>query len=291
MIIPTKDDGKQKGFAFINFKKTMYAIKAVKEMNGKQLSSNKYTRIIAVDFSMSKDKYINHMYGLKRIDVLNQEEEEKNKDKQLNDNNIKLESNNNETDLNENEELSSDDSSNESDNELDDNQNVKEQKLNDNDEINDSNDDNKKILKRKNKFLNDDNDQNKTKKHKKQSNDIEEGKTIFIKNLSFETQQDDLADLFKQFGDLEYCIICMDKLTEHSKGTAFVKFKNKEDANKCIEKANNKDEESFYLDGRILDVQLAISKDKLNVKKLENEKVKDKRNLYLSKEGLIYPGR
>lgn len=276
VIIPKTDDGKQKGFAFINFKKTMFAIKAVKEMNGKRLSSDKYTRMIAVDFAMSKKQYINHMYSLKKIDVLN--EDEKKEDEVVN----------NQTDNNQksNELESSDSSSSEDESEDKDELNEQSNEMKD-DLINVQNED-KKNSKRKNKFI-EDNDQ--VKKVRKESNDIEEGKTVFIKNLSFETTQESLSDLMKEFGELEYSIICFDKLTERSKGTAFAKFKNKADADQCIEKSKNKDEneELFYLDGRILDVQLAISKDQLNVKKIEGEKLRDKRNLYLSKEGLIYP--
>lgn len=287
--IPKRDDGKQKGFAFINFKQTASAIKAVKDMNGKQLSSNKFTRTIAVDFAMSKSSYINHMYGLKKIDILN--EEENTKEANIND------LNNNKSNDN-NEESSSDDSSDESDNEPENDEaeqetNEDDKEINEDDQQSEEEVNEKKNLKRKNKFLEDDEQQKQNKKPRKESKDIEEGKTLFIRNLSFESNQDDLNELFKEFGELEYCIICMDKVTEHSKGTAFVKFKNKEDADKCVEKASNKEEneELFYLDGRVLDVQPAITKDQLNVKKLESEKLKDKRNLYLSKEGLIYPGK
>ena len=273
VIIPTNEDGKQKGFAFVNYKKTMFAIKAVKEMNGKQLSSDRFTRTIAVDFAMAKQKYINHMYSLKKIDLLNEEEAA-----------AANPASNDQADSSD-ESISDDDESADELNEKDDEPEQQEQP-------NESTAEEKKKLKRKNKFIDDEEASSQpTKKPKKQSNDIEEGRTVFIKNLSFDTRQEDLADLMGEFGELEYCIICVDKVSEHSKGTAFAKFKNKADADKCIEMATNKDEneESFYLDGRILDVQLAISKDQLGVKKLESEKLRDKRNLYLSKEGLIYP--
>ena len=276
VIIPRNEDGKQKGFAFVNYKKTMFAIKAVKEMNGKQLSSDRFTRTIAVDFAMSKQKYINHMYSLKKIDLLNEEEAAKQEDRKANKSNDPAESSN---------ESSSDDESAGELNDDEEDAEPNEQR----DELNESENEDKKKLKRKNKFIDDDEQQ--AKKPKKQSNDVEDGKTVFIKNLSFDTTQDDLTDLVGEFGELEYCIICVDRVSERSKGTAFAKFRNKADAEKCIAMAQNKDdnEASFYLDGRILDVQLAISKDQLGVKKLENEKQRDKRNLYLSKEGLIYP--
>lgn len=56
------------------------------------------------------------------------------------------------------------------------------------------------------------------------SNDVEEGKTVFIKNVPFDATNQDLKECMSQFGPLYYALICKDKLTEHSKGTAFVKF-------------------------------------------------------------------
>lgn len=57
------------------------------------------------------------------------------------------------------------------------------------------------------------------------SNDVTEGKTIFIKNVPFSATNDDLKQCLSQFGPLYYALICIDKFTEHSKGTAFVKFR------------------------------------------------------------------
>lgn len=56
------------------------------------------------------------------------------------------------------------------------------------------------------------------------SHDVSEGKTIFIKNIPFNATQDDLKQCMLQFGRIFYSLICFDKLTEHSKGTGFVKF-------------------------------------------------------------------
>lgn len=58
-----------------------------------------------------------------------------------------------------------------------------------------------------------------------ESNDAEEGKTIFIKNLPFLVTNKELGECMSQFGQLYYAIVCIDRLTEHSKGTGFVKFK------------------------------------------------------------------
>jgi nucleolar protein 4 len=57
------------------------------------------------------------------------------------------------------------------------------------------------------------------------SNDVNEGKTVFIKNVPFSATNEDLKTCMLQFGPVYYALICIDQLTEHSKGTAFVKFR------------------------------------------------------------------
>lgn len=60
--------------------------------------------------------------------------------------------------------------------------------------------------------------------HKK-SNDVAEGCTVFIKNLPFESTDKDLWKVCRQFGPVWYAVVTKDKLSGHSKGTGFVKFK------------------------------------------------------------------
>lgn len=57
------------------------------------------------------------------------------------------------------------------------------------------------------------------------SNDVEEGKTLFIRNLDFSVTQEELKTFFDSYGKTLYALICKDSLTEHPKGTGFVKFK------------------------------------------------------------------
>lgn len=56
------------------------------------------------------------------------------------------------------------------------------------------------------------------------SHDVSEGKTVFVKNIPFDATNEDLKMCMSQFGRIYYALICIDKLTEHSKGTGFVKF-------------------------------------------------------------------
>ena len=57
------------------------------------------------------------------------------------------------------------------------------------------------------------------------SHDIDEGKTVFLKNVPFNCTNDELKAFMEEIGPVYYAVVCVDPLTEHSKGTAFVKFR------------------------------------------------------------------
>lgn len=57
--------------------------------------------------------------------------------------------------------------------------------------------------------------------------------------MSYETTEDSLLELFSQFGKVSYAKVVVNPLTERSKGIAFVQFLKKEDADKCLEKAED----------------------------------------------------
>lgn len=60
----------------------------------------------------------------------------------------------------------------------------------------------------------------------KPSHDINEGKTVFLKNVPFDITNDELrAFMVEHVGPVYFAVVCIDPLTEHSRGTAFVKFK------------------------------------------------------------------
>lgn len=57
------------------------------------------------------------------------------------------------------------------------------------------------------------------------SHDVSEGKTVFLKNVPFNITNDELKECVQNIGPVYYAVQCIDPLTEHSRGTAFVKFK------------------------------------------------------------------
>ena len=75
---------------------------------------------------------------------------------------------------------------------------------------------------------------------------------LFVGNLSFNTTEGDLLELFKQAGNVTSCELIMDKFTGKSRGFAFVQMGTQEEANKAISDFNGKE-----LDGRALTVNEA----------------------------------
>ncbi|KAI8968233.1 hypothetical protein BDF20DRAFT_916785 [Mycotypha africana] len=161
-----------------------------------------------------------------------------------------------------------------------------------------------------------------------------DGTTLFVRNLLFESKEQDLKDLFKQWGPVIYAKITMDPVTKLSRGTGFVCMRNKEDVDTILKEAeelralSQKDENSdkdaindllskrekkkkglvykslitaepgsgnsakFTLQGRVLDVTLAVDRQQAKELKDANATLKrkeDKRNLYLMREGVIFP--
>ena len=57
--------------------------------------------------------------------------------------------------------------------------------------------------------------------------------TIFICNLSWDTEVDDLKDLFNIYGEVRKCTIPLDKDSGRKKGFGFVEMINKNGRKKC----------------------------------------------------------
>ena len=64
---------------------------------------------------------------------------------------------------------------------------------------------------------------------------------LFVGNLSFNTTEGELLDLFKQSGNVVKCELMVDKFTNKSRGFAFVEMTNAGEADKAIAALNGKD--------------------------------------------------
>lgn len=65
-------------------------------------------------------------------------------------------------------------------------------------------------------------------------------KKLFVGNLNWSATQDDVQQLFSQFGEIEEAVVINDRATGRSKGFGFVTFKEDDAATKAIEELNGK---------------------------------------------------
>ena len=63
--------------------------------------------------------------------------------------------------------------------------------------------------------------------------------TIFIGNLSFDSEQEDITGLISSYGEVKSCNIPLDRETGRKRGFAFVEMTNEEDEKKAIDDLQN----------------------------------------------------
>ncbi len=77
-------------------------------------------------------------------------------------------------------------------------------------------------------------------------------KKIYVGNLSFDTNDEQLNKIFQPFGQVTSARVITDKFTSRSRGFGFVEMENNEEADKAIAGLNGKE-----VDGRALKVSEA----------------------------------
>ncbi len=66
-------------------------------------------------------------------------------------------------------------------------------------------------------------------------------KKLYVGNLPYSMTDDQLRDLFSQYGAVESAQVIVDKLSGRSKGFGFVELSNDDEAQMAIDKLNNTD--------------------------------------------------
>lgn len=275
--IPRGAGQKMMGFAFVVFKRRECATKAIEGANGTELEG----RPIAVDWSIKKDALVDQ--------EVKQEQEEVE---------IKQESDDED-----------DDTSDEDESE--------DAGVDEFDEVEEGANPSKDIIKNEEGEDEDDNDDGEDSEDSEMDSDSPEQRssTVFVRNLLFETTEQQIYTFFREFGPLKYARLVLDHFTGRSRGSAFVCFVHLKDAEECLElyrslpKNQVHDATSlllseerkegviskFILGGRLLDVNETLSKndaakrvDKNDAeKRAQKGKGVDKRNLFLLNEGRI----
>ncbi|MBI5041679.1 MAG: RNA-binding protein [Gammaproteobacteria bacterium] len=75
---------------------------------------------------------------------------------------------------------------------------------------------------------------------------------ILVRNLSRKTTEEELLALFKEYGDVQYCKVVIDKATGISKGFGFVEMPRAGEAKAAIKQLNARD-----IGGNIIRVKTA----------------------------------
>jgi cold-inducible RNA-binding protein len=83
------------------------------------------------------------------------------------------------------------------------------------------------------------------------------GKKLYVGNLSFSVDSDQLANIFAEFGAVESANVITDRETGRSKGFAFVEMAAEAEAQTAIEKLNGAE-----LSGRAMNVSEAKPQEK-----------------------------
>ncbi|XP_064092291.1 RNA-binding protein 28-like [Macrobrachium nipponense] len=284
--IVRKDGKKLAGYAFLQYETKLQALKAIQECNMKPLLG----RPVVVDLAVAKKKYESQTVKMEdsndikeEVVEIKQELGEENAESggsSFNNGypNVKIKEEKLDEDEDKDSGLEDKDNSEESDDESG----------SDDDDDDESSEDDESEEEEEGKGK-----PTKQPKTTNPSKDVAEERTVFIKNLSFDASQEDIANVLSEFGELKYVLLCMDPLTEHPRGTAFAQFKTKESASACLAATEDPlTKEKFVVLGRQMYIFKAVSRNTLIEKKnQENEKkFKDKRNLYLAREGFIRPG-
>ena len=257
-FIKNKNKGKKNGAKSHNFNKSK---KFMRKNHNKNISfKNNNLSTKPKSFFKKEDKNeIKEKEKIKNEDIINIDEINNSLEEENNEKDFKIENN-----------------KNNSDNEI----NIEE-----NNESNENKEKNEKHENKKEKI-----------KKIQNNNDMKE---IFIRNIGYSTSEEKLKELFTQIipeNTIEFCLLCKDKETQNSKGSAFIKL-TKESYDKVMllykeystKKSNFNEMNPFELEGRYLKLFDAMTKEELKNLEKEKEKKNSKRNktyLYygLSKE-------
>ncbi|XP_075982036.1 RNA-binding protein 28-like [Anticarsia gemmatalis] len=277
-----KPDGKLVGCAFVHFKNVPMAKKALLNTNMKPFLG----RPISVDWAVAKNKYMQHQVNqqLEMEENIKKEDSDSDDDDQkplnISGEDVKAEvKSESESDADSDKESGTEDEDDDDDDEDEEQESDEEQGSEDEDKGEDSEDD------EQDEDVEDEEEGDfKQEKQRTKLNDAEDGCTVFITNIPFSVDNDLLKEFAERTGPVKYALICVDRMTEHSKGSGFVKFADQEHADAFLSLPSDQ----LKLEGQLLQVKPALKKE--NLQKGNKKEAKDNRNLYLVKEGVVVAG-
>ncbi|ODV59334.1 mRNA-binding ribosome biosynthesis protein NOP4 [Ascoidea rubescens DSM 1968] len=289
-IIPRGENSRMSGFAIITMKKQKAAKAAVDYYSKNPLKI--FDREVAIDFAISKDKWIEYRKTLQDKSVSNNGKNSKTVEKHINDS--KDESGNSAKE-------SDDDNDDKTLDEKSDYESDEEDSVTDEEKLSNNHPQN-------GTGIGSNNQDEENQFEKRPPKNTVEPYLIFVKNLPYDATSKSLTEHFEQFGKIKYALPVIDKKSGLAKGTGFISFYEKESFDNCLNNAPDANHISmlisddvpplYVFEGRILSIASAVSKERASVlteqnskKRLENlgklPDEKDKRNLFLLNEGRI----
>jgi len=90
---------------------------------------------------------------------------------------------------------------------------------------------------------------------------------IYVSNLSFAVKDEDLREIFAEYGEVSSAKVIMDKVSNRSRGFAFVEMPDDQAAQKAIDEL-----EGATVDGRTIKVNVARPKEKSSNRSFSNNR-------------------
>ncbi|XP_066175055.1 RNA-binding protein 28 [Sylvia atricapilla] len=301
--LPRKADGTPRGFAFVQLQNLREAAAALRGLNGAQLRG----RLLAVDWAVAKDKYQGTQGPPKAPEGMEKGKGKTGKEKEQGKEGEEGKKKEEEDEEEEEEEEEAaappprqtpkgksgirarlehkrkkkeEEAEEEEEEEQEEDEEKEEEDEDDEDEEDEEGED--------------DEEEEAPRKRRQRPSDVGEGRTVFIRNLSFDTEEEELEETLGQFGEVSYVRLVLHPHTGTPKGSAFAQFKTPEGAQKCIEAAQEGSEGGgLRVEGRLLRVDPALSRDQAQGLQAGSGAARPRsgtRNLYLAREGAIRPG-
>lgn len=270
---------KSRGFAFVSYLCAKDAAEAVAGAAGLRVCN----REVAVDWSLSK-----HSYGLGQADLeagegvdddAKEEEEEKEEVKVVASKTSAIAVDAEVVDAEEDEGNVDDDVADDMDDLNDDDMDSLSEHEDGDDGEEDMEDDGEDDD--GSKASEDDNDDD----EEEDEDDVQQGCTVFIRDIPFDAEPRDLNKAFQSFGKISMAVIVKDRETAMSKGSAFIKFSTSAEAIAAVNAATST--RGVFVKDRLARVDIAVEREKAQLLKSKEKVAKDKRNLYLANEGLV----
>uniref|UniRef100_A0A182N2W9 RRM domain-containing protein n=1 Tax=Anopheles dirus TaxID=7168 RepID=A0A182N2W9_9DIPT len=263
-----RPDGKLVGCAFLQYSQKEESDRAVQEMNSQIYMGRK----IEVHYAKDKADYSRIKTEKVKSEHIKEEDAVKIED----DDDVDDEEDDDEDDEDEDDEEEEDDDDEEEDEDDDDDDDDDEEE-DDGDEYDEEYDGDEKPPKGLKGSI----------KKEKTHNEVEEGRSVFVKNLPYDVEAHQLKEVMSQFGTVEQAIINRERISGHSKGSAFVIFKLKDSAVLSCRQTLK-----LQVHDQFVEIMPALRKKEIKdrEKAKQEKRAKDSRNLYLLKEGLIMAG-